>query len=63
MTTPSHICTYCGCEVVDGKCPSCSFVPPKPEDDCDDDVAISKALSDPRFDAEFDRIFGKGGWK
>lgn len=62
MTTPTHVCTYCGNEAIEGDCPFCRAVPPKPEDDHDDDVAISKALADPRFDAEFDRIFGKG-WR
>ena len=62
MATPTHTCAYCGNEAQGNDCPFCRGVPPKPEDDRADDVAISKTLSDPRFNAEFDRIFGKG-WK
>ena len=63
MTTPTHVCTYCGGEAIAGDCPHCTYVPPKPEDDRAEDVAVSEALASPRFEAEFDRIFGRGGWK
>ena len=59
MTKPNRYCPYCGEATVQTKCPGCRYVQPTPENDHDDEVAISKALADPRFDAEFDRIFGK----
>lgn len=56
-------CGWCGYPLTIGGCEHCNHMRVEPVEDSAEDVAISKALSDPRFDAEFDRIFGRGGWK
>ena len=59
------VCTFCGNEAAEGDCEYCGTHPStmeieRPAEDSADDVAVSKALADPRFNANFDRSFGKG---
>ena len=60
---PNTVCETCGYPLTIGGCDFCNTAPIAATRDSAEDVEVSKALASPRFEAEFDRIFGRGGWK